>query len=148
MTATFQPAAPAGGAFERITDLLRAEGKVVRVTGNTARAQCPGHDPSSPSSLTIYRRPGRAKIVCWVVCEDTDVLAALGLGVPDLFDEPRLSPIAGKLRPRPFKPARPRTQVERALDRLLELPDLGERLCLAIARTRPELYIADREGLW
>jgi hypothetical protein len=35
-----------------------------------------------------------------------------------------------------------------ALDRLLELPDLGERLCRSIAVVRPELYIAEREELW
>ena len=97
--------------------------------------------------MAIYRKPGKIKLVCFVGCDDRDILAALGLDVRDLFDEPRQSPIGGNPRPRPVKPARPKTQVERALDRLLELPDLGERLCLAIARNRPELYIIDREQL-
>jgi hypothetical protein len=37
------------------------------------------------------------------------------------------------------------TPSQRALDDLLQFPDLGERLCLAAARIRPELYISDRE---
>jgi hypothetical protein len=39
------------------------------------------------------------------------------------------------------------TPSQRALDGLLQLPDLGERLCLGIARIRPELYIWEREQL-
>jgi hypothetical protein len=40
------------------------------------------------------------------------------------------------------------TPTQRAIDDLLQLPDIGERLCLGIARIRPELYIWGREQLW
>jgi hypothetical protein len=39
------------------------------------------------------------------------------------------------------------TLAQRALDDLLQLPDLGDRLCLAAARIRPEIYIWEREQL-
>jgi hypothetical protein len=39
------------------------------------------------------------------------------------------------------------TPAQRAVHDLLQLPDLGERLCLGIARISPELYIGEREQL-
>jgi hypothetical protein len=39
------------------------------------------------------------------------------------------------------------TPAQRALDDLLQRRDLGERLCLAAARIRPEMYIWEREQL-
>jgi hypothetical protein len=119
-------------AFDRVLLALRNAGKIVRTTGNRAQAQCPAHEDRTPS-LTIYGKPGRIKLVCWPGCDDRDVLAALGLSVPDLFDEPK-TPLYGTIPPRPFKPlVRPKTRVGRALHNLLELPDIGERICRGIA---------------
>jgi len=39
------------------------------------------------------------------------------------------------------------TPSQRAVDDLLQLPDLGERLCLGNASIRPELYTWEREQL-
>ena len=40
------------------------------------------------------------------------------------------------------------TPSQKAVDDLLQLPDLGERICMGIARVRPELYVWERERLW
>jgi hypothetical protein len=96
-----------------------------------AQAQCPAHQDRTPS-LTIYRKQGRIKLVCWPGCDDQDVLAALGLSVRDLYDEPK-TPTYNTVRHQPFKPAQPTTRTERALEHLLSLPDLGERICRGIA---------------
>jgi hypothetical protein len=51
-------------AFERILDRLRDLGKRHRNLGGYAQAQCPAHDDRDPS-LTIYRKPGRIKLICF-----------------------------------------------------------------------------------
>ena len=62
-------------------------GKKVSDHGSYAQAQCPGHDDRDPS-LTIYHKPGRIKIVCFAGCNDElDILPALGLTLPDLWDD-------------------------------------------------------------
>jgi hypothetical protein len=114
-----------GTAYARIVDHLRARGKKVRETrsGQQAMAQCPAHDDHDPS-LTIYRRPGRAKVICWPGCDDRDVLAALGLSVGDLYDDPKRS--AGA--PCPHHRSRsepPQSPLDRTRARLLEWPGLG-----------------------
>src|SRR5215211_3998325 len=76
-------------AFERVCEALRSAGKVVRLTGcDHASAQCPAHDDRQ-ASLAIWRKPGRAKIKCFVGCDDAlDILPALGLSARDLYDNP------------------------------------------------------------
>jgi hypothetical protein len=139
-------------AYERIIEKLREQGKKVRQGTSYSVAQCPSYDHRQ-TSLTIYSKPGKAKVVCFAGCNDAlDVLPALGMTVVDLYDDRR-----GKLRMTSYAPdpkimarigaRRAMTPSQRALDDLLQLPDLGERLCLAIARIRPELYIWEREQL-
>jgi hypothetical protein len=71
-----------------------------------------------------------------VRCNDAlDILPALGLAVRDLFDKPGAP---NGYQPNPAVQARIEArrnmnQVQRAVDDLLHLPDLGERLCRAIA---------------
>jgi hypothetical protein len=83
------------------------------------------------------------------VPDELDILPALDMGVADPYDEKR----SGKrTKPDPdllfrIKRREGMTPSQKATDDLLQLPDLGERLCLAIARNRPELYIAEREQL-
>ena len=61
----------------------------VRDYGSHAQAQCPSHEDRRPS-LTIYRKPGRVKPVCYAGCDDElDILPALDLAWPDKYDEPR-----------------------------------------------------------
>jgi hypothetical protein len=127
----------ATGAFDRLLDALRAQGKRYREGVSQTMAQCPAHEDRE-ASLAIYRKPGRIKIVCYAGCDDAlDILPALGLGVGDLFDEPRGSANLPTL-PDPAVQARIEarrnmTPVQRVLDDLLHLPDLGERLTRCIA---------------
>jgi hypothetical protein len=123
-------------AYDRILDTLRERGKRYREGPGQTMAQCPSHEDRE-ASLAIYRKPGRIKIVCYAGCDDAlDILPALGLGVRDLWDEqkgksPLLQPnpqIMARIEARPNM-----TLVQRAVDDLLQLPDLGERLCKAIA---------------
>jgi hypothetical protein len=117
-------------AYERLVEALRAQGKIVRDSGTEARTLCPSCDSRNPTSLAIYRKDGKAKIVCYVSCEDTDVLDALDLDWRDLYDERS----ASESFDRPVKKhSPPKSPVERTLARLLAMPDLGERLCRCIA---------------
>ena len=142
-------------AYERILDELRNQGKKVRQGQGEARAQCPSHDSRRGWSkpLAIYDKPGKAKVVCFVGCNDAlDILPALGMTVADLYDERRSTGVWAPYKPDPAMQARiearrSMTPSQRELDNLLQQPDLGERLCLGAARIRPELYIWEREQL-
>jgi hypothetical protein len=50
-------------------------------------AKCPAHADRSPS-LSIRDVDDRVLLHCFAGCEVGDVLAALGLGLSDLFDKP------------------------------------------------------------
>jgi hypothetical protein len=120
----------------------------VRQSGAHATAQCPNHEDRQ-ASLAIYNKPGKAKVVCFAQCSDVlDVLPAIGMSVADLYDERR----SASYKPDPemqsrIEASRSITPPQRVLDDLLQLPDLGERLWLAAARIRPELYIWERKQL-
>lgn len=78
-------------AYERITDRLREhDSKVVQTRPGQATAQCPAHEDHTPS-LSIRGTETRAILHCFAGCADEDVLTALGLGVRDLYDQPRTS---------------------------------------------------------
>jgi hypothetical protein len=138
-------------AFERITAALRAHGCRPHIHGSYASARCPAHEDTTPS-LAVYKKPGRAKVVDFAGCSDeVDVLPAIGMTVADLYDNPHAPRTAYQPDPRMqarIAARRSMTPSQRALEDLLQLPDLGERLCLAIARQRPEFYLAERERLW
>jgi hypothetical protein len=125
-------------AYQRIVDELRNQGKKVKESSRSARAQCPSRDHKQASqSLAIYNKQGRAKVVCFAGCSDVlDVLPALDMTVGDLYDDPRSSRNAYEPDPavqRRIEARRNMTPIQRALDDLLQLPDLGERLCRCIA---------------
>jgi hypothetical protein len=88
--------------------------------------------------MTIYRKPGRVKVKCWAGCDDElDVLTALGLSVRDLWDEPRNGRDVGSADVDPtirarIEARRNMSPVQRAVDDLLHLPDLGERISRSI----------------
>ena len=69
------------------------------------------------------------------------------LAMADLFDEKANDHGSLTLEACPPRARRTMTPLEKQPDDLLQLPDLGERLCPAIARIRPELYIWEREQL-
>jgi hypothetical protein len=139
-------------AYERIVDKLQEMDLRVRPGSRSATALCPSHDDRQPS-LAVYDKDGKAKIKCFAGCDDAlDILPALGMTVADLYDEKR----SGKnSRPSPevlawaerAEARKGMSTSQKALDDLLQPADIGERLCLAIARNRPELYIWEREQL-
>src|SRR5262245_42732112 len=72
-------------ATERILPRLSA----VRPRGeNRWTARCPAHEDRSPS-LAIRQTHDRTLIKCWAGCKASDVLAAIGLKLGDLFDDHR-----------------------------------------------------------
>ena len=79
-------------AFDRVLDALRAHGDNVTENGDKARAHCPAHNGTSDDSLAIAPRDdGKGIIVyCHANCDAPGVMAALGLTMSDLFDDPQL----------------------------------------------------------
>lgn len=74
-------------AFERVISALHGHGATVRERGDQrAEATCPGHEDHNPS-LSVTGIPGRALVWCHGGCDIGDVLAAIGLVKPDLYDE-------------------------------------------------------------
>jgi hypothetical protein len=139
-------------AYERIVDKLHDLDLHPRTSSYMTVALCPSHDDRQ-ASLGVYDKEGKAKVVCFAGCDDAlDILPALEMTVADLYDEKRTGE---RNRPGPEVLAwaqraevrKGMTPSQKALDDLLQLPDFGERLCLAIARVRPELYISDRGQL-
>ena len=76
-------------SFDRVVSALEGHGSTVKQApgSRTASAQCPAHDDGSPS-LSVTATEGHTLIHCHAGCEPVDVLAALDLGMPDLFDSP------------------------------------------------------------
>jgi 5S rRNA maturation endonuclease (ribonuclease M5) len=73
-------------ALDRFRDALARHGCNPRGTA----ARCPAHDDHKPSlSFGPARLFDGVVVSCQLGCHLDDILAALGLGVPDLFDEPR-----------------------------------------------------------
>jgi hypothetical protein len=79
-------------AIQAIVDALRDAGKVVKeLGGDRYSAQCPAHDDTNPSLSIGPRKDGAGAVVCCHAgCEYTEVLTAIGLGVSDLFNDPKV----------------------------------------------------------
>jgi hypothetical protein len=90
-------------AYDRIVARLRTIGKIVLESTRPTMAQCPAHDDHTPS-LAIYRKPGKIKVICFAGCDDVDVLAAIGLTIKDLYDEPMTRRNGSYGKPPPPKP--------------------------------------------
>lgn len=74
-----------GTAYERVVQALNDNGSKGR--GNAW--QCPAHDDGSPSLSVGYRKDRKGVVLnCHAGCSAEDVVAALGLTMTDLFDEP------------------------------------------------------------
>lgn len=79
-----------GAAFDRILAALADDGRPVSHPRNgQARTRCPAHDGQADDSLSIKRVEGQALIWCFAHCPTEDVVAALGLSMSDLYDDPR-----------------------------------------------------------
>lgn len=70
------------------TRLLSKLNAVKSTGANKWVARCPAHDDGSPS-LAVTAVSGRVLIHCFAGCESADIVAALNLTMPDLFDSPR-----------------------------------------------------------
>lgn len=80
MTATLQ-----GTAATRLLERLEA----TKATGSSKWiARCPAHDDGNPS-LSLAAVQGRALVYCFAGCQPPEIVAALNLTMPDLFDSPR-----------------------------------------------------------
>lgn len=79
-------------AFDRLIDALRDHGSTVKETGqDKATAQCPAHDDSRASLSVGPRHDDKGTVVyCHAGCQTDDIVAALGLPMSDLFDDPQM----------------------------------------------------------
>ena len=75
---------PHMAAIELIEEALRAHGS----TGGKGSWTCPAHDDRN-ASLSVTNGDGRVLLHCHAGCSQEAVVAALDLGMGDLFDEPR-----------------------------------------------------------
>ena len=76
-------------ALERLSAALTEHGSTVKSTGEgKASAQCPAHADGSPS-LSLTQIEGQVLVHCHAGCQTSDVLAAVRLGMADLFDTRR-----------------------------------------------------------
>lgn len=75
-------------ALDRLTDALRDRDCRPRQSGGSWSARCPAHEDRAPS-LSLRQIEGQALVYCHAGCPTADVLAALSLGLGDLYDEPR-----------------------------------------------------------
>lgn len=72
---------------ERVCAALRTAGHEPHRRGAGWSCTCPAHDDRNPSLSVATGRDGRALLCCHAGCEAVDVLAAIGLGLNDLFAE-------------------------------------------------------------
>jgi hypothetical protein len=138
-------------AYERIIDRLRNQGDKVRQGSRETRAQCPALGcPAQSISLAVYPKPGKAKVICYAGCNDAlDILPALNMTVSDLFDDP--TSVRSTTLPDPhtqvrIEARRTMTAPQRQLDNLVHREDIGTRLCVSIAKHRPELYLVEKHA--
>lgn len=104
-------------------DGLLAKLDGVRRTGReTWLARCPAHDDRHPSLSLRETADGRVLLHCFAGCAVAEIVAAVGLGLDDLF--PARPSHRGPPERRPF----PAADVLRAVDR--------EALLVAIAASR------------
>lgn len=82
-------------SLHRVTDALTTRTGHGRRSGSWVKFHCPvlthgdGHGDKDPSLGVRYdSAKGKTTVTCFTGCEDVDVLAAVGLTVADLFDEP------------------------------------------------------------
>jgi 5S rRNA maturation endonuclease (ribonuclease M5) len=79
----------ASPALDRILDALRdRDCRPRQGTGGQWSARCPAHEDRSPS-LSARQIEGQALIFCHAGCTTANVMAALGVSMADLYDEPR-----------------------------------------------------------
>jgi hypothetical protein len=122
-----------GAAVERVREALVEHGCAPRGSNLKLRARCPVHGSHGPTLAISQGRAG-AIVKCHAQCETPDILAAIGLSWPDLYDEPRDGG-HWPVRVTPRKPA-PYEEVGRVLARAAVICATREAL-QDTARFRP-----------
>jgi hypothetical protein len=133
-------------AYETIIDNLAELGRVHHRGERQASAQCPAHEDRNPS-LSVRYTDGKVLIKCFSGCDYRDVLTALDLHPSALFDGPSKSDQKSSLTDTRYQARKTMTPVQRVLDDLVHMPDFVTRMCQAIGRNRPELYLMDKRDL-
>jgi hypothetical protein len=77
-----------GAAVQRVREALQEHGCGPRGSNLKLRARCPVHG-SRGGTLAVSQGRAKAVIYCHAQCETDDILAALSLSWPDLYDEPQ-----------------------------------------------------------
>jgi len=72
--------------MSNLNTLLQRLDKVKRIGNDRYKAICPAHDDRSPS-LAIKDDNGKLVIHCFSGCENSDIVAAIGLTLGDLMPE-------------------------------------------------------------
>ena len=158
--------APAVGAARSFDRVLAELQRVRRTSATQATALCPAHDDHNHPSLSVTYLPGERRVLlhCFAVgCSATDITAAIGLEVSDLWDDPlRPCEVCGKdsvpdaagryihdhCAGREPQPRRPRTKVNR-LGRLpaeIATPDAPQREVVSPERETARYEHIDLNG--
>ncbi|MGO4257062.1 hypothetical protein [Marmoricola sp. RAF53] len=109
-------------AFDRVLVALDQAGARTWGSGGKIRAQCPGHQElgqRTQLSLMVDRKDDRAGLHCFAGCRAEDVLAALGLRLADLYDQP-LDPSVPYVPRREPSPWDQLGDIEHFCDRILQ----------------------------
>lgn len=103
--------------FEDVLAAIENYGSRVARRGNTAQAQCPGHDDRDPSMTVSVAACGQCVVLhCHAHCSSDDVLDRIGLGYADLYHPECLVHRLERRNQadRPKRVPRPRTQQPQA----------------------------------
>jgi hypothetical protein len=71
--------------LEHVLAALRSRGRSLRRSGEGYSARCPAHNDRNPSLSVGEAEDGRVLLNCHAGCTETQVVAALGLKMSDLF---------------------------------------------------------------
>jgi len=86
-----------GAAVQRVINALTDHGSTPKPSNGSYKALCPAHDDHNPSLSITQGTDGRVLLKCFTGCQPEDIVAALGLSMPDLF-ESRPKPRESRLR--------------------------------------------------
>jgi hypothetical protein len=76
-------------ATQKFIDALTGSGRTVKGAGaDRWIGQCPAHPDGRPS-LSIMRGEGQALVYCFAGCTAESITSAVGLRLPDMFDDPK-----------------------------------------------------------
>lgn len=117
----------------------------VRKQGKGYVACCPAHQDRSPSLSLYFHDDGRILMHCFAGCETSDVLAAIGLTMSELFPEPIAHYLPGGDKRARQNSAQKKTYKDRVLLELCESKrKRGEKLTPDELKQEREAYMRVR----